>query len=292
MKYLLVLLFAVSLTGDIDEIAKVNALKKKAKEAYTKGDYATALKHYQYLTDSLQIKDDNIWLNLANAQYQLKDTANAVNNYTSLLSSKDKSVKSVAHQQLGIMKNRQKAFKEALDHFKEALKANPANEDARYNYELLKKVLKEQEQQQKDQQDQNKEQNQDKKEQEKQDQQQKDQEQKNKEGEENKDQESKDQQEQKDKEGKEKEEKEQQEKQDKEGEEEKQSEEKKPEQSEEEKENAENQEPTLSDKLKDMKISEDKAKMILEALKNNEIQYYQQNKRKPTKKRDSSKPDW
>jgi Ca-activated chloride channel family protein len=41
-----------------------------------------------------------------------------------------------------------------------------------------------------------------------------------------------------------------------------------------------------------MNISPEKAQMILEALKNNEIQYVQQNKRKATKKKDSSKPDW
>jgi len=41
-----------------------------------------------------------------------------------------------------------------------------------------------------------------------------------------------------------------------------------------------------------MNISEEKAKMILEAMKNNEIQYIQQNRRKAKKKKDSSKPDW
>ena len=41
-----------------------------------------------------------------------------------------------------------------------------------------------------------------------------------------------------------------------------------------------------------MNISEEKAKMILEAMKNNEFQYIQQRKRKPTKQQDSDKPDW
>jgi hypothetical protein len=41
-----------------------------------------------------------------------------------------------------------------------------------------------------------------------------------------------------------------------------------------------------------MKMSEEKAKMILEAMKNQEIQYLQQNKRKATKPRDTGKPDW
>jgi hypothetical protein len=50
--------------------------------------------------------------------------------------------------------------------------------------------------------------------------------------------------------------------------------------------------PQLSKKLQEMKMSEEKAKMILEAMKNNEVQYLQQNKRKATKPRDRGKPDW
>jgi len=37
---------------------------------------------------------------------------------------------------------------------------------------------------------------------------------------------------------------------------------------------------------------EEMAKMILEALRNNEIQYIQQNKKKAKKPKDNSKPDW
>ena len=50
--------------------------------------------------------------------------------------------------------------------------------------------------------------------------------------------------------------------------------------------------PSPSEKLKDMQISEEKAKMILEAMKNQEVQYLQQNKRKATKPKDKGKPDW
>ena len=52
------------------------------------------------------------------------------------------------------------------------------------------------------------------------------------------------------------------------------------------------QQPSPSDKMQEMNISEEKAKMILEALKNSEIQYIQQNRRKPTKRKESDKPDW
>ena len=46
------------------------------------------------------------------------------------------------------------------------------------------------------------------------------------------------------------------------------------------------------EKLKEMNIPLEKAQMILEAMKNNEIQYVQQKKRKATKPQKSNKPDW
>ena len=61
---------------------------------------------------------------------------------------------------------------------------------------------------------------------------------------------------------------------------------------EEDKGEQEQQQQSTQDKLEEMNISEDMAKMILEALRNNEVQYIQQQKRKPTKKQDSTKPDW
>jgi len=45
-------------------------------------------------------------------------------------------------------------------------------------------------------------------------------------------------------------------------------------------------------KLEEMKMSEEKARMILEAMRNQEKQYLQQQKRKPTKSRNNNKPDW
>lgn len=295
MKYLALIFLAILPITDLDEIAKVNELKKKAKAAYTSGNFEKAIEHYTYLLDSMEVEDDNITLNLANAYYELKDSAQSVNTYNSLLDSKDGVIKSVAHQQLGIIANRAKAFDEALDHFKQAIKANPKNDEARYNYEMLKKMLdkkkKEEEQKQQNKDQQNKDQkNQDQK---KEDQQKKDQEQQKKD-QEKQDQEKKD-QEQQDKSEQEQQQKDQEQQKDgEEGEEKKEEKKPQPKEGEEnqEKEGQEEQMPSLSEKLKDMKISEEKAKMILEALKNNEKQYIQQLKKKPTKRKDPNKPDW
>ncbi len=126
-----------------------------------------------------------------------------------------------------------------------------------------------------------------------------------KDGEEDKEGEKKEGEDEEKKEGEEKESEEGEEKKEEEGKEgEKSEEEKKKEQEKKEKEgeeqdenkegekDSEKQPPSTSDKLKEMNISEEKAKMILEALKNNEIQYIQQNRRKATKRKNNDKPDW
>ena len=118
-----------------------------------------------------------------------------------------------------------------------------------------------------------------------------------KEEQEKKEQEQQEQQ-QKEQEEKEKKEKQEQEKQNKEKEdkEKKEDEKKEPQETDEakkEEQKEQKNQPNLDKKkLEEMKISEEKARMILEAMKNQEKQYLQQNKRKATKSKDRSKPDW
>ncbi len=271
------LLFA---TGPGD-IAKINSLKSEAKAAYIKGDYQVAIDHYKYLVDSLGVKEEEVLLNLANAYFNSKDTLNAPASYLPLTQSTDTKIKSIAQQQLGVMANRNGKFEEALNYFKQALKTAPDNDDARYNYEMVKKKIEEEKKKQEQQnKDQNKENKDDKKEsnKDKKDQQNKDQQdQKNKEDQkkDKQDQQKKERQEQKDKEQKSKEEKDKKEK-------------------EQQEKNSEKTDlpPSVTEKLKEMQMSEEKAKMILEAMRNQEVQYLQQNKRKATKPKDKGKPDW
>lgn len=66
----------------------------------------------------------------------------------------------------------------------------------------------------------------------------------------------------------------------------------KPEETQDEGEEIDKPPMSRNERLEEMNLTEEKARMILEAMKNNEIQYIQQNRRKPTKKPDSNKPDW
>lgn len=269
MKAGILALIIVALVTDPILIGKINKVKDEAKNAYLAGDYETAASKYQFLVDSLKVTEDEVLLNLANAYYQMNDTAQAIGNYQSLTQSSKNKIRSTAQQQLGVVANKQGKFEEALNHFKEAIKSDPTNQDARYNYELLKRKLEEQkkqEQQQKD--DQNKDQNKDKKDQQNQDQQKQD-------------------QQKKDQEKKNEEQKNNQDKPEDKKQENKPQDQQEKEQPKDQKENK-----PSSEKLEQMKISEEKAKMILEAMKNQEIQYLQQNKRKATQPRDKSKPDW
>lgn len=265
--------------ADPGDIGKINSAKSDAKKAYLAGDYKTAVEKYTYLVDSVGVKEDEVMMNLANSYFNLNDTSNAVSAFQPLTMSNNPRLKSIANQQLGVLSNRKGNFEEALNYFKQALRADPSNEDARFNYELVKKKLEEKKKNEQKNQDKNKDQQQqqDKEKQDKEDQQKKDKEQEQKD-QQKKDQENKDKQDQekkeqdeKDKKEKEQKDKEQQEKQDKQ---------------------KKDIPPSVKEKLKDMDMSEEKAKMILEAMKNQEIQYLQQNKRKASKQRDKSKPDW
>lgn len=292
MKFAWIVVLAL-LVNDPIKISKINSAKTAAKNAFQSGDYQTAVAKYKYLVDSLGVKEDEVLLNLAHAQYLLKDTASAFSGYQSLIQSAKNQLASKANLQLGLITHQKGKAEEALSYFKQALKQDPANEEARFNYEMLKKKLDEQkkkdQKQNKDQQNKEQEKKQQQnKDQEKKDQEEKDQEEKDQED--KKDQEEKKENEQKDKDQQQKEqeqkEKEQKEKEQKERE---QKDEQEKEKQEQEKKDMKNLD---KEKLELMKISEEKARMILEAMKNQEKQYLQQNKRKATKSKDRNKPDW
>jgi tetratricopeptide (TPR) repeat protein len=282
MKLWMPFLLALMMPDPI-KIGKINSLKEQARQAFRAGDYQTAAARYRVLTDSMQVQEDEVQLNLAHAYFQLNDTAAARQAYQTASRSANPALRSIAHQQLGTLLNRQGRFEDALAQYKNALRVNPANEDARYNYELLKKKLEEQkqkqEQQNKDQQNDKKDQQKndpDKKPEQKQDQEKKDQPDKsNQQQDQQKDQPDKDRQKQDQKKD---------EQQNKTGNEKQQP----PPDKKQEKEMP----PEVKQKLQEMKMSEEKARMILEAMKNQEAQYLQQKKRKATRPPDKTKPEW
>jgi hypothetical protein len=297
MNFIIIVLFSFLITDPAD-IAKINKTKEEARKAFNAGNYKTAIEKYKYLIDKLEVDEDAVKMNLASAYYLANDTTNAQTAYRDLTQSENNIIRSNAFQQLGVMNNKKGKAEEALGQFKQAIKADPTNQDARYNYEMLKKKLEDKKKQDEQNKDKNKDQKdkQDKKDDQKKDdkkQDEKDKKDQDKKDQEKKDQEKKD-QEKKEQDKKDQEKKDQQDKKDKKDD--KKDDQKKDQKPEEDQKNDDKKDkkvpPEVSQKLKEMKISEDKAKMILEAMKNQEAQYLQQNKRKATKPRDKGKPDW
>jgi hypothetical protein len=286
--------FQLSAIDPVGKIAKANAAKERAVKALKEGNFDKVVEHYNYLLDSLNYESSEAELNRAHAYFQLKDTVNAFDAYRKVSDASNPKLKSRAMLQLGNLSEMQKEYENALSFFKESLKADPSNDKARYNYELLKKKMQEQEKQ-----DKNQDQNQDNKDQQDQDQENKDQKKQESEDSKNKNQDENQEKSQEEKESEEQqqkdesdqkqdgeqneqekgEEQEQKDQQQKEGEEQKDGEE-------------QDMKPSTKQKLEEMNISEEKAEMILEALRNKESQYFQQLRKKATKKQDSGKPDW
>ena len=292
MKYLLLTIWLLIGTDNtLTRIARINELKKQAQEAFLIKDFVTAAEKYKFLIDSMNVKEDQVWLNLAHANYELKDSTQAKNGYLQLTSSTNHQIKSLAYQQLGVMETEKQNFEKSLSLFKASLKADPTNEESRYNYELLKKMMQEQEKQNHDQDQENQEQqNHPDKNRDQQDQQ-------NNQKQDLQDQ-NENQQQPEDQEGGNQDQREQQQQ---EQEQQNQQEESKGQQQESklEQQNQDHQQQqeqaqpkSTAEKLEEMNITEEKARMILEAMRNNEIQYIQQKQRKATERPDSGKPDW
>ena len=179
--------------------------KNSGLEAYEREDYKGAITEFDR---QLQQRKDSAALNfdLGAAAYKSGDYAKALDAFSKAVTSPDPKLRAAAEYNLGNTlfeqgraieqkENRVRAWKDALQHYDQALKVTPGNKDAEYNRDVVRKLLEEQQQQKSEQQ---KQQQQDKKDDQKKDQKdQQNQQQQQSKGEQNKDQKDQQQQQQK-----------------------------------------------------------------------------------------------
>jgi Ca-activated chloride channel family protein len=125
---------------------------RKANEAFKNGDYELAVELYRQAIDQ---NPDNprLYFNLGNALAKAGNTEEAMElyeQYKSMTEVNDQ--QALADYNKGKLLSEQENFDEAISHFREALRKNPNDEDARFNYELAQRMKQQQEQQQQDQQ--------------------------------------------------------------------------------------------------------------------------------------------
>jgi Ca-activated chloride channel homolog len=143
MNFLIILNIFTSLWGSFNKIDRINKLKAEGEKAYLEKNYTQAINKYNLLIYNFNNSNERVRMNLAHAYYKNNDTISAAFHYKKLTSSSDPYISSVSNQQLGLISALQKQNKKALSYFKEALKADPGNESARFNYELTIKKIKE-----------------------------------------------------------------------------------------------------------------------------------------------------
>lgn len=142
MKALLLMIFLLSLpSGGIKTISRLNQYAAEAAKAYQEQDYFRAITAYEYILNDLGIEDDQLRLNLAHSYFRANLNEKAQEQYFTLANHQSNHMVAVVHLQLGNIVVKNKKYKQALSFYKKALLAEPSNEAARYNYELLKKYL-------------------------------------------------------------------------------------------------------------------------------------------------------
>lgn len=120
-------------------------LIKKGNEAYEKKEYDNAIKQYQQATVK-NPANSTAQYNLGNALYKTNKTDEAVQAYDEAASkASSKSDKSRSFYNKGVVLQNNKKLPECIEAYKNALKLNPQDEDARQN---LQKALQQQKQQQ------------------------------------------------------------------------------------------------------------------------------------------------
>ncbi|MDX2305569.1 MAG: tetratricopeptide repeat protein [Microscillaceae bacterium] len=139
MKYFFVLLLLIN---PFYYVRNINLLQEEAQIAFYKKDYFMSILKYNHLINSYQIEDEHILLNLAHAYFHTNKQDQSTYYYLQAIKKGVPDTKSIALNQLACIEYENNNLEEALSLFKEAILNNPFNSKARYNYELLKKKLK------------------------------------------------------------------------------------------------------------------------------------------------------
>lgn len=140
--YFLVYVITYLFSGmPLDQVSRYNRLAQEADDAFRKGDYELALIRYRFLAYNLDVPDANVQLNLAACYLMGQDTTQAISLYQKFSQARNPALRALACGQLGALALRSQAYETAVSYLKQALQANPANETARYNYELALKTM-------------------------------------------------------------------------------------------------------------------------------------------------------
>lgn len=117
---------------------------RKGNELYKKGDYTSALTEYEKALQTDQ-KNNTAQFNAGNALQKQQKFPDAAKSFESVLeSSNDPSLQAQAGYNKGVAEVKQKQLQEAINSFKQSLRLNSTDNDARENLQKALNELKKQ----------------------------------------------------------------------------------------------------------------------------------------------------
>ena len=122
-----------------EKVYLINRAKEKAELAYWQKDYPEAVKSYEQIVESSVLTEPAARMNLAHSYFQTKQYQKAAAIYSRLAKNSDAQLASSACNQLGVLSCFGADSSAALRYFTKALLNNNNNQQARFNYELIKK---------------------------------------------------------------------------------------------------------------------------------------------------------
>ena len=141
------ILIACILTASAGFAQNENALIRNGNKLYRQSSFGQSLNEYQH---AVTLAPDNpvAQYNLGNAQFRSNKLDEALLSYDNTIATGAKPVKEKAFYNKGVAFSKQQKLQESIDAWKNALKIDPADQEAREN--LQKALMEQKKQQQKD----------------------------------------------------------------------------------------------------------------------------------------------
>ena len=137
-----IFLFLVFLPASWTRVSRLNAAIDQAAVSYAATAYAQSIKDHRVLIEEFQLVSEYLDFNLGLSYKYANQPEEAAANFDKASQSTDERLTSFAFNQGGVVLGDKKDYQAALSKFQSALIQNPLNEEARYNYELLARWLK------------------------------------------------------------------------------------------------------------------------------------------------------
>lgn len=153
MRYNIVIVLTVTLVS-LSYGDQYRDYMNKGQRLYKSEDYQASAKQF-YQAEVLKPDDPVSTFNYGAALYKSQDYNKAANKFSQLAATAEKKLKSDSYHDLGNSLYRNQDYAGALQAYKNVLINNPANVDAKYNFELAKMRLEQQQQRDKEEKDQN-----------------------------------------------------------------------------------------------------------------------------------------